>query len=108
MKTSMKFAVALALATILLASPLVCVALPCDLAKAPHDCCPKSSGVTACPYDVLESAKASRPPVKWAVDAIVDSAPEPGCVLPGFAPQSIARIATDQRDLHTRIRVLLI
>jgi hypothetical protein len=108
MESSMKFAVALTLATILLASPLVCIVVPCDLTKGPHDCCPKSGGVAACPYDVLDAAKASRPPVKWAVDAIVDSTPQPGCVLPGFAPQATARIETDDRDLHTRIRVLLI
>jgi hypothetical protein len=108
MYTGMKFAVALTLAMTLLASPLVCVALPCDFALVPHDCCPKPSGVTACPYDILDAAKASRPPVRLAVSADVASAPLQSCALCAFAPQVVAEISTDQRDLHTRIRVLLI
>ena len=103
---SMKFAVALALAASLLLSAPAAL-LSCDLAKAPHDCCPKSGAKAACPYDVLAAAKAPRPP-DGAAPVALASAPVRCVEAPNSAPQHPAQFALDDRDLHTRIRVLLI
>jgi len=104
----MRVPVAILLAVALLAIPLVCVAAGCDLAKAPHECCPRSRTLTSCPYDVLAAAKASRPLVASWFDEVLPSSPAIGFSPQPFTPDASARFAADGRDLHTRIRVLLI
>jgi hypothetical protein len=103
----MRFAIALTIVAVFLASPLLCVALPCDFTKQTHDCCPKSRGLVACPYDLLETAKASAPAVK-AARVAVGIAPTPFFPTPRVALKAPEPWTADSRDLHTRIHVLLI
>jgi hypothetical protein len=104
----MRIPVAIVLAVALLAIPLACMAAGCDLSKPAHDCCPHSRALTSCPYDVLTAAKASRPPVPLWSHASSWSSPEVGVAPMRFTPEVHAQFAADGRDLHTRIRVLLI
>ncbi len=50
----MKFAVSVALMTLLLGMPLSCVLANCQV---PAPCCPRTSTSFKCPYDALDSAK---------------------------------------------------
>jgi hypothetical protein len=104
----MRFAVALTLAIAFLATPLVCLAVPCDVAKQARDCCPKSSGLLACPYDVLDTAKASGVSIGQAIPAVHSSALSGVVAPPNLAPLDPIRFAADERDLHTRIHILRI
>jgi hypothetical protein len=103
----MKLWIALTVAIVFLAPPLVCIAMPCDFAVQAHDCCPKSRGVVACPYDVLETAKAAQP----QADPALSTAPfslQPCVTAPSVVRNDPAAFEANGRDLHTRVRVLLI
>jgi hypothetical protein len=104
----MRLLVAIALAVALLASPLECVAAGCDLTKAVHDCCPRSRAATPCPYDLLAAAKTPRAPAALWLDGALSPSPAIAFAARQFAPEPIASLVADGRDLHTRIRVLLI
>lgn len=101
----MKFLAAIAIVLVLLASPLVCLAMPCDFGVPSHDCCPKApvKSTIACPYDLLDRAQAAHAPVTVpvAILAVIAWFPAPAItVLDG------PRVELDLSDLHTRIRVL--
>jgi hypothetical protein len=101
----MRLLAAIAIAFVLLASPLICAAMPCDFKAPSHDCCPKSpvKSTIACPYDLLDRAKAAHAPViaPIAILAVTASFSAP----PIFAIDA-PRVDLDFRDLHTRLCVL--
>jgi hypothetical protein len=103
----MKFWTALTIVAMFLATPLICIAMPCDFTTQTNDCCPKSRGLVACPYDVLETAKASAT-LAVAAQPVAEIAPQPFLTASDFAPIEAENHPADHRDLHTRIRVLLI
>jgi hypothetical protein len=103
----MKFWTALTILAMFLATPLICVAMPCDFTTQTNDCCPKSRGLVACPYDVLETAKASAT-LAVAALPVAEIAPQPFSASPNSAPIDAGTHTADHRDLHTRIRVLQI
>jgi hypothetical protein len=101
----MQFATAVLLALGLIGSPIGCLVQPCDLSGGPHDCCPRKAGVTACPYDILSSAKATPDHHFALAPARVDVA------APYASPQPavsflVASVLVDQRGLYLENRVL--
>jgi hypothetical protein len=98
----MQFAAAILLTVGLIASPIGCLIQACELSRAGHDCCPRTASLTACPYDILSSAKAA----PSQVAAIVIDTTEP-LVLPQPAPlQMVAPVLADQSSLHIENRIL--
>jgi len=102
----MKLATAILLVLGLLGSPIGCLTRPCDIADGAHDCCSRTPVLTACPFDILASAKAAPDQHPLATQVLIDAVVPPlqcGQVL-GIC---IASLDADQRDLHLRNRVLL-
>jgi hypothetical protein len=101
----MKFLAAIALAFVLLASPLLCAAMPCDFGAPSHDCCPNApvKNAIACPYDLMDHAKAAHAPLAAPVPIL---ATIELCPAPAIIAVDGQRVDPDLRDLHTRIRVL--
>ena len=97
----MKTAIAIFVLTALMTAPIACVIVVCP-ALATHDCCPKSKTFAACPFDILDSAKASMPAVVGvSFQAIIVELSEAAMVFhPSFQ--------SDHRDLHLANRVLRI
>lgn len=80
-------------------APIACVLLVCPAVHT-HDCCPKSKSFTACPYDILSSAKAALPAVMTASAVSFTFQPAPVRLFDAHS------IASDERDLHLLNRVL--
>jgi hypothetical protein len=101
----MKFLAAIAIAFVLLASPLVCAAMPCDFGAPTHDCCPNSpvKNTIACPYDLLDRAKAVHAPEIAPVAILAGVVP---FSAPAVTAVDGARIDLNFRNLHDRIHVL--
>lgn len=97
----MKTALAIFVLAALMTAPIACVIVVCPALHA-HDCCPKSKSFAACPFDILDSAKAALP----AVVAVVFD----GFVLEMTqAPlDPVASFSSDERDLHLHNRILRI
>lgn len=55
----MRFATAILMALGLFSSPLACFIQPCHFEVEAHDCCPQKTVRTACPFEILDSAKAT-------------------------------------------------
>jgi hypothetical protein len=101
----MQFAVAILLTLGLLASPIACLVQPCLIADHTHDCCPRTPALTACPYDILSSAKAASDQHLALVAAVVEASaawapPEV------FDSHPVADVPVDQSGLHLKNRVL--
>jgi hypothetical protein len=103
----MKFWTALTIVAMFLATPLICIAMPCNFTTQTNDCCPKSRGLVACPYDVLETAKASAA-LATAAQPVAEIALQPFAGASNSAPIAAESHPADNRDLHTRIHVLRI
>jgi hypothetical protein len=101
----MNLLAAIAIAFVLLASPLTCAAMPCDFGAPSHDCCPKSPGknTIACPYDVLDRAKAAHAPV---IVPVAMGAADTSFYVRVIAAVDRPRVDLDFRNLHDRICVL--
>jgi hypothetical protein len=100
----MKFAIAATLTAVLILSPALCMALTCNLGLS-HECCPKSHAITACPYDVLATAKV----VKAQVVSVLAQFSDAGLIVPTLA--SIIQPSegvVDGRHLYAQNRVLRI
>ena len=103
----MKLATAILLLLGLFGSPIGCLIRPCDIADGAHDCCSRTPAFTACPLDILASAKAAPDQHALAAQVVMDAVVPPlhcGQIL----NISIASLDADQRDLHLRNRVLLV
>jgi hypothetical protein len=102
--TSMKFAISATLSVLLMFSPALCMALACDIGLS-HDCCPKSHTMTACPYDVLASAKV----VKAQAVSVLTQFLVVGLAarMPSLALEGTQDVA-DGRRLYAQNRVLRI
>jgi hypothetical protein len=101
----MQFVTAVMLALGLIASPIGCLVQPCDLSVGPHDCCPRKAGVTACPYDILSSAKAS-PDQHFALAPARVEVAAPYASLRPADSLLLASVLIDQRGLFLENRVL--
>ena len=99
----MKFLAAIAIAFVLLASPLICAALPCDFASPAHDCCPKSPVKIACPYDLLDRAKAVQAQLVAPVAILTAVA---SISAPAITAVDVPHVDLNFRNLHDRIGVL--
>ena len=101
----MQFATAVLLALGLIASPIGCLVQPCEITEGPHDCCPRKAGVTACPYDILSSAKGAPDQHVALAPAMVDVAAPYASPQPAD-PLLVASVVVDQRGLYLENRVL--
>jgi hypothetical protein len=101
----MQFAAAILLTLGLLASPVGCMLQPCQVTWSAHDCCPRTAGLTACPYDILSSAKAV-PNQHFSVAPVVAEArPFPAPPPPSHSVLTTSVMA-DHSDLHLENSVL--
>src|ERR1700722_159241 len=99
----MKFAVSIALVTLLLGMPLGCVLAG---SSPSHPCCPPIKTSVKCPYDALDTAKI----VSVAVIAVMPVAAVTG-IIPSSPPvirYLLPEIAEDQPDLYVLNRILRI
>ena len=92
----------------LLATPIGCVLAACPAMQPGDDCCPKSSGLAICPYDILSTAKAAQGPQKHAVSAAVLIPQQITPIAEESSIFPIVSMAADGRDLHLQNRVLRI
>ena len=98
---AMKVAAMLAALAALTAAPIACVLLACPAVQT-HDCCPKSKSFSACPYDILSSAKAALPAVMTAAIVRITIQPAP------VRQFGVRTVVVDERGLHLLNRVLRI
>ena len=97
----MKSATIIFVLAALMLAPIACAVVVCPQLNK-HDCCPKSKSFSACPLDILESAKAALPALV-AVCLIVFTIPVT------FAAAAVAEsVPADDRDRHLHNRVLRI
>jgi hypothetical protein len=101
----MQFAAAILLTLGLIASPIGCMLQPCQVTWSAHDCCPRTAGLTACPYDILSSAKAA-PNQHFAVAAVSAEAAPSFAPPPPFESVLTASVMADQSGLHLENSVL--
>jgi hypothetical protein len=101
----MQFAAAILLTLGLIASPVGCMLQPCQVTWSAHDCCPRTAGLTACPYDILSSAKAAPSQHFTVATGIAEARPFPA---PPRSSHSVltASVMADQSGLHLENSVL--
>ena len=99
----MKFAVSVAVVALLLAMPLGCILVKCQIFDAP--CCPQSKASVKCPYDALDSAKAAALAVASLPPAVVTGIVSPH---PPVALEPVETPPDPRRDLYILNRILRI
>jgi hypothetical protein len=101
----MKFAVSVALVTLLLAMPLGCVLGACQVSAPTHPCCPRTAANFKCPYDTLDSAKVVNIVSIAEVPMVASEVAAPS---PRIARELLPDIAEERRELYILNRILRI
>jgi hypothetical protein len=103
----MKSAIAVFVVLSFLALPISCLG-SCAAMEPGDDCCPRSTSLAACPYDILSVAKATVEPLKQMVATAAVVPPHPVVFAPTGIVATANSPALDERDLHLQNRVFRI